>query len=200
MAGACEGDYPVAKADLKFSMRRSLIPILIVVCAFVAFPLALRKLFPLQLPAAELIVHSPPRGLIDFTFSDGSEHNLTLDHFRGGLVLVNVWATWCPPCKDEMASLNHLALLFADKNIKIVPISIDVSGAITVRSFYERLGLNNLLIYVDPSKNVMDALGITGIPTTILIDRDGREIGRMVGPAQWDAPESVKHIRETAHL
>jgi thiol-disulfide isomerase/thioredoxin len=200
MAGACEGDYPVAKADLKFSMRRSLIPILIVVCAFVAFPLALRKLFPLQLPAAELIVHSPPRGLIDFTFSDGSEHNLTLDHFRGGLVLVNVWATWCPPCKDEMASLNHLALLFADKNIKIVPISIDVSGAISVRSFYERLGLNNLLIYVDPSKNVMDALGITGIPTTILIDRDGREIGRMVGPAQWDAPESVKHIRETAHL
>ena len=99
-----------------------------------------------------------------------------------------------------MASLNHLALLFADKNIKIVPISIDVSGAITVRSFYERFGLNNLLIYVDPSKNVMDALGITGIPTTILIDRDGREIGRMVGPAQWDAPESVKHIRETAHL
>jgi thiol-disulfide isomerase/thioredoxin len=200
MAGACEGDYPVAKADLKFSMRRSLIPILIVVCAFVTFPLALRKLFPLQLPAAELIVHSPPRGLIDFTFSDGSEHNLTLDHFRGGLVLVNVWATWCPPCKDEMASLNHLALLFADKNIRIVPISIDVSGAISVRSFYERLGLNNLLIYVDPSKNVMDALGITGIPTTILIDRDGHEIGRMVGPAQWDAPESVKHIRETAHL
>jgi len=200
MAGTCEGDNPVAKADLKFSMRRSLIPILIVVCAFVAFPLALRKLFPLQLPAAELIVHSSPRGLIDFTFSDGSAHNLTLDHFRGGLVLVNVWATWCPPCKDEMASLNHLALLFADKNIKIVPISIDVSGAITVRSFYERLGLNNLLIYVDPSKNVMDALGITGIPTTILIDRDGREIGRMVGPAQWDAPESVKHIRETAHL
>ena len=99
-----------------------------------------------------------------------------------------------------MASLNHLALLFADKNIKIVPISIDVSGAISVRSFYERLGLNNLLIYVDPSKNVMDALGITGIPTTILIDRDGREIGRMVGPAQWDAPESVKHIRATAHL
>jgi thiol-disulfide isomerase/thioredoxin len=200
MAGACEGDNPVAKADLKFAMRRSLIPILIVVCAFVAFPVALRKLFPLQLPAAELIVHSSPRGLIDFTFSDGSAHNLTLDHFRGGLVLVNVWATWCPPCKDEMASLNHLALLFADKNITIVPISIDVSGAISVRSFYERLGLNNLLIYVDPSKNVMDALGITGIPTTILIDRDGREIGRMVGPAQWDAPESVKHIRETAHL
>ena len=103
--------------------------------------------------------------------------------FPGTLILVNVWATWCAPCKEEMASLNHLALLFENKNIKFVPISIDVSGALTVRSFYERLGLNNLSIYVDPSKNVMDALGITGIPTTIFIGRDGREIGRTVGRA-----------------
>ena len=180
-------------------MRRSLIPILIIVCAFVAFLSVLREFFPLKLPAAELDTHSP-RALTDFTFSDGSRHNLTLDHFRGTLILVNVWATWCAPCKEEMASLNHLALLFANKNIKIVPISIDVSGALTVRSFYERLGLNNLSIYVDPSKNVMDALGITGIPTTMLIGRDGREIGRMVGPAQWDAPESLKRITEIAGL
>ena len=180
-------------------MRRSLIAILIIVCAFVAFPPILREFFPLKLPAAELDTHSP-RALTDFTFSDGSGRNLTLEHFRGTLILVNVWATWCAPCKEEMASLNHLVLLFANKNIKIVPISIDVSGALTVRSFYERLGLNNLSIYVDPSKNVMDALGITGIPTTILIGREGREIGRTVGPAQWDAPESVKRITEIAGL
>jgi len=181
-------------------MRRSLVPILLVVCAFAAFPLALREFFPLKLPAAELIAHNSPLALTDFTFSDGSGHKLTLDQLHGSLVLVNVWATWCPPCKNEMASLNRLALLFADKNIRIVPISIDVSGAVNVRSFYKRFGLNNLSIYLDPSKNVMDALAITGIPTTILIGRDGREIGRMVGPAQWDAPESVKRITETAHL
>jgi thiol-disulfide isomerase/thioredoxin len=181
-------------------MRRSLIPILIIVCGFVAFPSVLREFFPLKLPAAELVAHNSPRELADFTFSDGSRRDLQLEHFRGTVILVNVWATWCAPCKEEMASLNHLALLFANKNIKIVPISIDVSGALTVRSFYERLGLNNLSIYVDPSKNVMDALGITGIPTTMLIGRDGREIGRMVGPAQWDAPESVKRITEIAGL
>jgi thiol-disulfide isomerase/thioredoxin len=152
------------------------------------------------LPAAELIVHNVPRRVTDFTFSDGSGRSLTLAHFRGTFILVNVWATWCSPCKEEMASLNHLALLFANKNIKIVPISIDVSGALTVRSFYERLGLNNLSIYVDPSKNVMDAFGIAGIPTTLMISSDGREIGRMVGPAQWDAPESVKRIVEIAGL
>ncbi len=182
-------------------MRRSLIiPILIIVCGFVAFPPLLHRLFPPKLPAAELIVHDFARQLTDFTFSDGSGRSLTLDHFRGTFILVNVWATWCAPCKEEMASLNHLALLLANKNIKIVPISIDVSGALRVRSFYERLGLNNLSIYVDPSKNVMDGLGITGIPTTLLIGPDQREIGRIVGPAQWDAPESVKHIAETAGL
>jgi hypothetical protein len=69
-----------------------------------------------------------------------------------------------------------------------------------VRSFYKRLDLNNLSIYVDPSKKVMDALAIIGIPTTLLIGRDGREIGRMVGPAQWDSPESTKRISEIAGL
>ena len=181
-----------------FVIRRSIVPILIVVCAFVALPLALREFFPLKLPTAELAVHSSPRGLPGFTFSDGSGHNLTLDHFRGTFALVNIWATWCSPCKNEMASLDHLALVIAGKNIKIVPISVDVSGTLAVRSFFERIGLKNLSIYVDPTKNVMDALNIRGIPTTILIDRNGREIGRMIGPAQWDAPESVKRIIEIA--
>jgi thiol-disulfide isomerase/thioredoxin len=181
-------------------MRRSLIPILIIVCAFIAFPPLVHELFPSKLPTTELTVHNSPRQLTDFTFSDGPGRSVTLDRFRGSYVLVNVWATWCTPCKEEMPALNHLALLFANKNIKIVPISIDVSGVLSVRSFYERLGLNNLSIYVDSSKNVMDVLGITGIPTTILIDPDGREIGRMVGPAQWDAPESVKRITEIAGL
>ena len=181
-------------------MRRSLIPILIIICGFVAIPPLLHTLFPPKLPAALLLVHSSPRRLADFTFSDGSGRSLTLNHFRGTLVLVNVWATWCPPCKEEMASLNHLAFLFAGKSLKIVPISIDVSGATAVRSFYERLGLHKLPIYVDPSKRVMDALAIRNIPTTLLIDRLGSEIGRMVGPAQWDAPESVKRISEIAGL
>jgi len=174
------------------------IPVLIIACALVAFPPLLHKLFPPKLPAVELIVHDAPRQVKDFTFSDGSGRSLTLDGFRGTFILVNIWATWCSPSKEEMASLNHLALLFENKNIKIVPISIDVSGALTVRSFYQRLDLNSLSIYVDPSKNVMDAFGIIGIPSTLMISRDGREIGRVVGPAQWDAPESVKRILEIA--
>ena len=133
-------------------MRRSLVPILIIVCAFVAFPLALREFFPLKLPAAELIAHSSPQGLTDFTFSDESGRNLTLERFRGTVVLVNVWATWCPPCKDEMASLNHLALLFANKNVKIVPISIDVSGALTRAIILPKVGLEQSFDLCGPLK------------------------------------------------
>ena len=133
--------HPVAKVGLVFAMRRSLMlrnsdnRLRIR-----EFPPILREFFPLKLPAAELDTHSP-RALTDFTFSDGSGRNLTLEHFRGTLILVNVWATWCAPCKEEMASLNHLALLFENKNIKFVPISIDVSGAINRAVFLRKARL-----------------------------------------------------------
>jgi thiol-disulfide isomerase/thioredoxin len=181
-------------------MRRPLISLLIIICAFVAFPILRQKVFPPKLPVAQLLAQNLTNTPTNFTFSDGLGRSLTLNDFHGTNILVNVWATWCPPCKQEMASLNHLALLFANKHLKIIPVSIDVSGVSSVRSFYERLGLNSLPTYADPSKSVMDAFKVTVIPTTILINRDGREIGRMVGPAQWDAPESVKHISAVAGL
>ena len=181
--------------DRGSSMRRSLVPVVLIACGFVVLPL-LHRLFPPERPVPQLIVYNPPRPLADFSFSDGSAQSLTLNRFRGHFLLVNVWATWCSPCKDEMASLNHLALLFTGTDLEVIPISIDVTGASQVRSFYERFALNRLPIYVDPSKNVMDALSIVGIPTTLLIDRSGREIGRVTGAAQWDAAESVKRISE----
>jgi thiol-disulfide isomerase/thioredoxin len=103
------------------AMRRSLIPVLIIVCAFVALPPLLNKVFPRKLPVAQLLVHSIPHRLTEFTFSDDSGRSLTLYRFRGSVVLVNVWATWCPPCKEEMASLDHLALLFAKKRPENCP-------------------------------------------------------------------------------
>jgi peroxiredoxin len=177
-------------------MRRSLIPLLIIVCGFIAIPPLLHKFFPPKLPVAVLRIHQAPHPLAEFTFSDGSGRSLTLSRFRGTFILLNVWATWCPPCKEEMASFDHLASLFAKKGLTIVPISIDVSGASEVRYFYKKLGLNMLPIYVDPSKSVMRALAVTGIPTTLLINRDGLEIARVAGAAQWDASEIVKRITE----
>lgn len=177
-------------------MPRALIPILIVLIGFVAIPPLLHEMFRPQLPAAQLTVHDRPRPLNDFSFADGSGRRLTLSRFRGSFVLVNVWATWCPPCKAEMASLNRLASDFAASDLRVVPISIDVSGPAGVQAYYDRQSLTKLGVFVDPPKNVMDALAVSGIPTTLLLDRDGREIARMVGPAQWDAPASLQRISE----
>jgi thiol-disulfide isomerase/thioredoxin len=174
-------------------LRRST-PIIVIVGAFVVIPLIVHKFFPPNLPVAMLNLHEDPRPLAKFEFQDEAGQKYTLDKFRGTFVLVNIWATWCPPCKEEMPSLNSLASHFSTKRLTIIPISVDVSGAIPARRFFTELGLNSLSLYVDPSANVMHALAVVGIPTTVLINRDGLEIARRVGPAQWDSPAMIESL------
>ena len=175
-------------------MRRSLIPIAAIIAAFLIIPPTLRKIFPTQLPPAAIGLHEKPRQLPRFEFRDGTGRTITLDRFRGKFILLNIWATWCTPCIKEVASLDHLAALVDEKNLVIIPISVDPAGVVSVGSFYSRLSLHRLKIYADPSKMVMGSLAVMGIPTTLLVDRDGREIGRVVGAAQWDAATAVERI------
>ena len=127
-----------------------------------------------------------PVAVVEFQDSTGAD--LTLDRFRGSFVMLNLWATWCPPCTEEMPSLNRLASRFSAEDLAIVPISIDVSGVRGARQFYKTMGLDKLPIYAASPTNAMAALGVKAIPTTLLINRDGQEIGRLVGPANWDSP------------
>jgi len=157
--------------------------------AFAVLPFLAHKFFQPKLPVAMLDLHEVPRQLAEIEIQDETGKQYTLGQFHGNFVLVNIWATWCPPCKEEMPSLNTLASRFSTKDLKIIPVSVDVSGDLTVRHFYTEFGLDKLSIYVDPSSNVMHALSVLGIPTTVLINREGLEIGRRVGPAQWDSPE-----------
>lgn len=169
-------------------------PIVIIVGAFAVLPFLVQKIFQPELPVAMLDLHEVPRPLAEIEFQDETGNKYTLGQFHGNFILVNVWATWCPPCKEEMPSLNSLASHFSAKDLKIIPISVDVSGVPTVRHFYTKYRLDKLSIYVDPSTNVMHALSVVGIPTTVLINRDGLEIGRRVGPAQWDSPEIIEGL------
>lgn len=171
-------------------MRR-LLPLFLVFAGFVALPPLLHKLGAPALPAASWGSDDAARRLPEFTFFDVSRKPLTLNRFRGSYAVVNIWATWCSPCRAEMTSLDHLAQIEANDKLKIIPISIDRSGYASVRGFYKRLGLSRLPVYVDPSRSAMGALAIVGIPTTLIIDPEGREVGRVVGPAQWDAPVTV---------
>lgn len=142
-----------------------------------------------------LNIHQQPRTLPDFRFTDENGRAMTLQDFRGRIVLVNVWATWCPPCRKEMPTLDRLQEKLGGANFEVVALSIDHGGARIIKSFYDAENIRKLRIYVDNSGDAMTSLGIAAIPATLLIDREGREIGRKIGPAEWDSPEIISLIQ-----
>lgn len=136
--------------------------------------------------------------LSEIKFKDGEGQNLTLDDFKGKYVLLNIWATWCLPCREEMPALDHLQEKMGGADFEVIPISIDgysPKGISLVKEFYLDFKLEHLKIYLDSSGNSTSVLNIIGLPTTLLIDPEGREIGRKIGPAEWDSAEVVKEIQ-----
>ena len=129
-----------------------------------------------------------PRDLPAFTFQDEAGKEMSLTDFRGKVVLLNIWATWCPPCREEMPSLDRLNDKRGGENFEVVALSIDRDTAL-VKPFYEEFGIQALRGYFDPSAQIPNTLRAPGVPTTLLIDRDGREIGRAMGPAAWDSAQ-----------
>jgi thiol-disulfide isomerase/thioredoxin len=121
---------------------------------------------------------------------------MSLADFRGKQVLLNIWATWCGPCREEMPTLDRLQTRLGGPDFQVVALSIDRDGIDVVRDFYAELDLRALRIYVDTSTMAPINLNVLGVPTTLLLDRNGREIGRYTGPAEWDSEAVVSVIRE----
>ena len=141
-----------------------------------------------------LRAHASPVPIAALSFEDAAGTRRTLADFRGRHVLLNVWATWCVPCRQEMPSLERLQLKLGGSQFTVLALSVDSGGVEAVRSFYAELQLKALDIFVDPSLRVNSALRIVGLPTTVLIDSEGREIARHVGPAEWDSAPLVESI------
>lgn len=139
-----------------------------------------------------------PRELPLFSFQDAKGETLTLADFRGRVVLLNVWATWCPPCREEMPSLDRLNAKLGGPTFEVVALSIDRDPAL-VEPFYQEFGVQTLHGYFDTSAKVSNILRAPGVPATLLIDQEGREIGRTFGPAAWDSPQ-VETLIESALL
>ncbi len=148
-----------------------------------------------QAPPKNFAIHAEPRKLPEIRFVNAEGRTLTLADFRGKVVLLNIWATWCGPCRREMPTLDRLQARLGGPVFEVVALSIDRAGIDAVKPFYEELKLKNLAIYIDRSAKVTRQLTVVGIPTTLLIDAEGREIGRLAGPAEWDAPDFVAFIR-----
>lgn len=141
-------------------------------------------------------VHPTPRSLPDIEFKDREGKELRLSHFKGKVVLLNVWATWCPPCRREMPTLDKLQGRFGGNDFEVMALSIDRAGVHAVEAFFMEIGVKHLRLYIDQSMAAMRKLAVVGLPTTLLIDREGREVWRYAGAAEWDSDEWVSEIRK----
>jgi thiol-disulfide isomerase/thioredoxin len=144
---------------------------------------------------AEFKPASPPKPVAEIAFEDKSGAKIGLDAFKGRVVLVNLWATWCAPCREEMPSLDRLQAKLGSKDFEVVALSLDRAGRDKAKAFLEQIGVKHLALYIDPTMKAGRALDATGMPTTLLIGRDGKELGRLIGPAEWDSKEAQALIK-----
>jgi thiol-disulfide isomerase/thioredoxin len=130
----------------------------------------------------------------DLVFQDGQGKQRSLSQWRGQVVLVNLWATWCGPCRSEMPSLATLQRRFGSNDFEVVAISVDKGGAKVAAPFLVETKATELRLYVDPTAKSIEMLTALGLPATVLIDREGKEIGRLLGPADWTSPEAYRLV------
>jgi thiol-disulfide isomerase/thioredoxin len=136
-----------------------------------------------------------PRPAPEVAFTDVAGREISLADFHGKLILLNLWATWCAPCVEEMPSLDRLQAKLGGPGFQILAVSSDRAGAKVVEPFLGKLGLADLKVYLDPKSKVNHAFGVRGLPTSILIDAEGRELGRLEGSAKWDSPETIAFLK-----
>jgi thiol-disulfide isomerase/thioredoxin len=130
------------------------------------------------------------QALPDIKFQDGDGKPLSLEQWKGSVALINLWATWCAPCRKEMPALAALQSKLGSKDFEVVAISVDRKGAEASSVFLKETGADALKLYVDPSSAILNDLKAPGLPVSVLVDRQGREIGRLIGPAEWNGPEA----------
>lgn len=136
-----------------------------------------------------------PAPLPDSTFYNEYGHELSFDDFRGKVVLINFWATWCTPCVKEMPSLNALQKKFP-WGLKVLAISQDTNDPLqTVRQFYDQNRLYDLDIYYDGTGKLFHSFGLTGIPATIILNRKGEEVARVGGYVDWEQEDIKDFVR-----
>ena len=143
----------------------------------------------------QFTLNDPPRPVPDTPFVDGAGKELTLADFRGRVILVNFWATWCAPCIRELPSLDRLQADMGSKEFEVVAITVDRKGSEIAGPFLRKLGVESLAVNVDNHMSLARALGLRGMPSTYLIDRDSKIVGSLTGLAEWDSDETKALIR-----
>ena len=141
-----------------------------------------------------LALSKNPKIYEEIIFKDSSGEDVSLDDFKGKLIILNFWATWCAPCKEEMPSLDNLQLNSNFSNLKIFPINIGQEDLIKSKNFFEQLNIKNLNIYFDPTVKLAKKFSLRGVPTTILFNKDGKEFSRIIGSIDFNDDKFINWL------
>ncbi len=141
----------------------------------------------------KLVVHDAPKSRVEDAFADIDGKKMTLSDFGGKVIVLNFWATWCPPCRAEMPSIDRLSADMAGQDVTVLALSTDRGSIARVRSFFKDVGIKNLPVIQDKRSRVARSSAVIGLPVTLILDREGREIARLQGEAEWDS-DAVKTI------
>jgi thiol-disulfide isomerase/thioredoxin len=145
-----------------------------------------------------LVVPKVPKPAPDIRYVDDQEKSHLLSEHRGKLVIVHFWATWCMPCREELPTVATLYQALDATKIALLPISLDREGFAAIKPFYREHGLTALPAFVDQGLAAPMAFKLQGVPTTLFVDRDGKEIARVLGDRRWDQPDIIALVKRLA--
>ena len=143
-----------------------------------------------------LVLSKNPKIYEEVVFKDSNDYDVNLDDFKGKLLILNFWATWCAPCREEMPSLDDLQSNTNFDNLKIFPINIGQENFSKSDSFFKELGIQNLEIYFDAPTTLAKKFSLRGVPTTILFNKKGEEFGRIMGSIDFNNLEFINWLKQ----
>jgi len=143
-----------------------------------------------------LALSKNPKIYEEIVFKDSSGEDVSLDDFKGKLLILNFWATWCAPCREEMPSLDSLQSNSNFDNLKIFPINLGQENFSKSDSFFKEIGIQNLDIYFDAPITLAKKLSLRGVPTTILFNKKGEEFGRIMGSIDFNDPDFTDWLKQ----
>ncbi len=147
-----------------------------------------------KLDIKNLKIHKEPKKVNDIMFKNSEDITISLENFKGKLVVINFWATWCAPCREEMPSLD---ILQSNKNFQdliVLPINVGKENKEKAKKFFNDLQIKNLKLYYDDSVKLANTFSLIGLPTTIFIDKDGDEFARIIGSVDFGDQNFIKWL------
>ena len=146
-------------------------------------------------PMAGVLVHPERKEIAPFSFTNAKGETVDLSKWKGRVVLLNLWATWCAPCRKEMPDLAKLQASMGGPEFEVLALSVDRKGLEASQAFLKEIGVSNLAAYIEPEAKSLAALQALGLPATVLIDRQGKEAARLLGPADWSSAETQAMVK-----